>query len=250
MIKMHWTEDLFIKNVKLFKILLDLKWKYAERDSRIISSAIEEFCKDCKLILDVMCGNGRIALHLAKYEYEVICIDFSEELLRDGMERAKDLGVYDKVKFVKRDVREPLNLDVIGDAALLIWSSIGYYSLEEDIEILRNIRDYVRENGLLIIADIILKSDILLDESQSYFEIDRYKIFLHSIYDRKSSILRNEWFFYENLGGREKYIGETEMLIRIYDLSELQEMLEKAGWKPIAIRCKEGMKLIIAKNVL
>ena len=81
-------------------------------------------------ILDVGCGNGRIAIHLAKHGFKVVGIDISPLYIRDASRRAREFQVEDRVEFVVGDAREVDSIlrEHRFDAALMYWTSmLGYY---------------------------------------------------------------------------------------------------------------------------
>ncbi len=54
-------------------------------------------------MLDLMCGNGRISINLAKLSYKVVGIDISPMYIEDARGRAKEHNVAEDVKFLVGD---------------------------------------------------------------------------------------------------------------------------------------------------
>ena len=56
-------------------------------------------------ILDLGCGVGRIALILAARGFDVVGLDYSAPYLREAKAKAKTLGLAERVRFVRGDMR-------------------------------------------------------------------------------------------------------------------------------------------------
>lgn len=59
-----------------------------------------------KRFLDLGCGSGRYAVHIAKEGREVVGLDFSDAMLKLANDYAAKEGVSDKVEFIKTDINE------------------------------------------------------------------------------------------------------------------------------------------------
>lgn len=96
-------------------------------------------------ILELGCGTGRVALHLARRGYEVIGLDRDPELIGELVERAGDLPV----KTICADVLE-FELD---RQVPLVLASMQFLHLmpseEARLQCLRRIRDVLQPGGLL-----------------------------------------------------------------------------------------------------
>ena len=103
-----------------------------------------------------MCGNGRIAIHLAKYGYEIVGLDISATFIEDSRRRARNYGVNKYVKFYVGDARrvdEILEKESPFDAVLNVWTSIGYYDEQTDKDFFRRLTKFVRRKKLFVLAD-------------------------------------------------------------------------------------------------
>ncbi|CAM4118228.1 methyltransferase domain-containing protein [Paenibacillus alkaliterrae] len=99
-------------------------------------------------VLDIGCGMGRHALALASFGYDVTGIDLSAILLEEA--RCHDKN--GTVKWIEGDMRElPFETGSF-DATVNLFTSFGYFSLEEDnVNVLRNIRKTLRPGGSFLI---------------------------------------------------------------------------------------------------
>lgn len=99
-------------------------------------------------VLDIGCGMGRHALALSSLGYTVTGIDLSDTLLEEAR-RHDGTG---SVEWVQGDMRElPFEAGRF-DATVNLFTSFGYFSIEEDnVNVLRNIRKVLRKGGSFLI---------------------------------------------------------------------------------------------------
>ncbi|MEM2083670.1 MAG: class I SAM-dependent methyltransferase [Nitrososphaerota archaeon] len=158
-----WVNDFFIKKGELFLEVMNLLWKRASQDTKAIDQLIKKYFQQAKDILEIMCGNGRISIHLAKIGYNVTGIDFSKIFIDDAKRKAKENNIEDKVNFVHGDVRELdkyFNKNSF-DVVLSIWTSIGYFGEEEDIKIFKKVWEITKPNGLFLILNTTSRERII-----------------------------------------------------------------------------------------
>jgi SAM-dependent methyltransferase len=103
----------------------------------------------CKNLLELACGTGQHAFELEKMGYEIVAIDYSEDLLNVAKRKAKEK--HSRVKFSKQDMR---NLDLPGetfDAAYCLFDSIGYVQTNFAIhQVLRCVHKHLRSKGIFV----------------------------------------------------------------------------------------------------
>ena len=105
-------------------------------------------CPDGGELLDAPCGFGRHAIPLARAGYRVDRRRPLEVLLDEARRRA---GGERWPKFVNADYRELPFKDGSFDAALNLYTSLGYLGDEEDTRALAAIRRVLRAGGRLVI---------------------------------------------------------------------------------------------------
>ncbi|MBH5317218.1 methyltransferase domain-containing protein [Paenibacillus sp. GSMTC-2017] len=99
-------------------------------------------------ILDVGCGMGRHALALSEAGYGVTGLDLSEILLEEAIKHDPD----GTVKWVQGDMREFPFPQHSFDATVNLFTSFGYFSVEDDnVQVLRNIRKVLKDGGSFLI---------------------------------------------------------------------------------------------------
>jgi SAM-dependent methyltransferase len=99
-------------------------------------------------VLDLCCGPGRHAVDFARRGFRVTGVDRSPYLLERARERAVVEAV--DVEWVHADMRDfarPAAFDLVCN----LFTSFGYFEREEDnLRVLGNIRDSLRDGGVLV----------------------------------------------------------------------------------------------------
>lgn len=126
---------------------------YKDKDYKKECNFLEEifrtFSKPSpKTILDLGCGTGGHAIPLAKRDFKVTGVDFSEVMINIAKEKAKKAGVV--ADFYKIDLRE-LKLNKKFDACICMFAVMNYLTDNEDIQkALHNIRKLLKNASLFI----------------------------------------------------------------------------------------------------
>ena len=99
-------------------------------------------------VLDLCCGPGRHAVEFARRGFRVTGVDRSPFLLERAKERATEASA--EVEWVLDDMREFRKPEAF-DLACNLFTSFGYFESEEDnLRVLRNVRENLRDGGLLV----------------------------------------------------------------------------------------------------
>ncbi|MHA1616220.1 MAG: class I SAM-dependent methyltransferase [Candidatus Njordarchaeales archaeon] len=234
---MEWTTKTFIDKANLFWILSQIKWRNANKDSEKISSLLAKYGVIRGDILDLMCGDGRISIFLAKKGYRVTGVDFSPFFIKKARENARKYNVSSKTFFILGDARQ---VDEIVnkkfDAVIIVWQSLGYYEPETDKEILSRVGKIVKPMGLLVLYDLILREkikDYCSLNLPGHFIFGDFAVRVEMNFIEDESRLRIDWSFYRTVENRMLFLGHAEARILIYSLKELISMLSETGWEVI-----------------
>lgn len=96
------------------------------------------------LLLDLPCGKGRHSVFLNSLGYRVIGADLSENSIQFAKKFENS-----SLKFIIQDMREPFDLQY--DAVFNLFTSFGYFEEDsEDILVLQNIKNCLKENGYFV----------------------------------------------------------------------------------------------------
>jgi SAM-dependent methyltransferase len=233
-----WAKNVFVRNAKLYQLVLEGMWERGEEDAVAISSYLaQEGLKGCR-ILDVPCGIGRLAIPLARLGFEATGVDLSPHLIGVAKRKAEDFELPStRAKFLVGDMRElasrfaPMSFDVV----LNVFTSIGYGSEEDDLRFFRDAREVTKKGGSLLISGLRNRDYIARNPSQNiYEETDKLLVLDRYSFDSSSSREKGVWRFYLKRGGQGgdvlRFAGEFPVDIRVYSPYELVSRLEAVGW--------------------
>jgi ubiquinone/menaquinone biosynthesis C-methylase UbiE len=175
-------------------------------------------------VLDVPCGFGRHAVPLARAGYRVVGVDRSEPLLAEARRRAAD----DRgPELVRADYRELPLADASFDAALNLFSSLGYLGDEEDVRVLAEIARVLRPGARLVVET--LHRDRLVRDwvDQDWRLLGEGRLLLEQrTFDAASGVAQTTQTIIEGTGERES----RSFSVRVYSATELVAMLQRAGF--------------------
>jgi SAM-dependent methyltransferase len=233
-----WAKNVFVRNAKLYQLVLEGMWERGEEDAVAISSYLgEEGLGGCK-VLDAPCGIGRVGIPLARLGFDVSGIDLSPHLV--GVANKKAAGfklTAGRARFLVGDMRDLGSKFAPGsfDAVLNVFTSIGYGPEEDDLRFFRDARAVTRQGGLLLISGLRNRDYIARNPSQNVYEESEKLLVLDTYsFDSARSREKGVWRFYLKRGekGGEvlKFSGEFPVDIRVYSPHELVPRLEATGW--------------------
>jgi ubiquinone/menaquinone biosynthesis C-methylase UbiE len=199
-----------------------------QRDSEAAAQALAAArlgrCPEGGDLLDVPCGFGRHAMPLAEAGYRVTGVDRSESLLGEAARRADGRP---PARLVRADYRSLPFPDESFDAALNLFSSLGYLGDEADTEVLAEIRRVLRPGGRLVIET--MHRDLLV---RNFAERDwrlagEGRLLLEQrTFEPGSGIAQVTQTLVDPGGGRES----RSYSVRVYAVTELLGMLARAGF--------------------
>ncbi len=199
-----------------------------ERDAQAAGQALGAArlarCPEGGDLLDVPCGFGRHAIPLAEAGYRVVGVDRAQPLLDEARRRA---GGGRWPKLVHGDYRKLPFPDASFDAAVCLFSSLGYLGDEEDTNALAEIARVLRPGGRLVIE--IFHRDLLIRtfREQSWSLLGEGRLLLEQrTFEPVSGIAQSTQTLIETSGERES----RTFSVRVYTATELLAMLARAGF--------------------
>jgi ubiquinone/menaquinone biosynthesis C-methylase UbiE len=186
-------------------------------------------CPEGGELLDVPCGFGRHAVPLAEAGYRVTGVDRAAPLLEEARRRTAGARW---PKLARADYRSLPFRDASFDAALCLFSSLGYLGEEEDTRVLGEIRRVLRPEARLVIE--ILARDWLV---RSFREHDwsllgEGRLLLEQrTFEPVAGLAQVTQTVVEADGARES----RTFSVRVYTATELASMLARAGFGEV--RC-------------
>jgi SAM-dependent methyltransferase len=245
-----WAKNVFVRNAKLYELVLEGMWEKGEEDAVAISSYLAHGgLQGCK-ILDAPSGIGRVAIPLARLGFQVTGIDLSSHLVDVANRKASGFNLAPaRARFLVGDMRAlsakfaPQSFD----AVLNVFTSIGYGSEEDDLKFFSDARAVTKRGGLLLISGLRNRDYVARNPSQNiYEESERVLVLDNYSFDSSRSRERGIWRFYLKSRGKRgslRFAGEFPIDIRVYSPHELVSRLRATGWS-----VKETFESFITKG--
>lgn len=150
------------------------------------------------LMLDLGCGTGTLSEIMADYGYDMIGVDYSEEMLEIAMEKRRESG--HDILYLLQDMRE-FELYGTVKSVISVCDSLNYILEEEDLEeVFRLVNNYLDPGGIFI-----------FDFNTTY----KYREILG---DRTIAESRDECsFIWDNYYYEEEGVNEYELSLFIQD---------------------------------
>jgi len=202
---------------------------YAHRDDNEARQLINLIQKQIKLepdarILDVCCGQGRHAIHLAQLGYHVFGIDLSRRLLEVAKYQNETRPAY----FIQSDMRW-LPVKNTFDLVLNLFTSFGYFeSDEENQRVFLQFRSALNTSGRFVFdyfnsAHVVDNLVPFHTEQIGDAVVEQERNISGSRVKKKINLIRegNTSTFYES--------------VKLYSPGQIQSMLNKSGLKVIQI---------------
>jgi SAM-dependent methyltransferase len=200
----------------------------AERDAQAADQALAAAklarCPDGGDLLDVPCGFGRHAVPLGAAGYRVVGVDRSKPLLEEARRRA---GGARWPKLAQADYRRLPFGDGSFDAAVCLFSSLGYLGDAEDTNVLAEIGRVLRPGARLVIE--LFHRDLLVARfrEQDWSLLGEGRLLLEQrTFDPVAGIVQATQTVVEPGGERES----RTYSVRVYTATELLGMLDRAGF--------------------
>ena len=190
------------------------------------------------LMLELGCGTGTMTEQMAEYEYDMIGVDSSEDMLAEAQEKRMESG--HEILYLQQDMRE---FELYGTVAgvFSVCDSLNYLLEKEDlVTVFRLVNNYLDPKGIFI------------------FDFNTAAEYRNPL--RKAPIVETDeddtmiWenFFYEEAGINEHRVlfflkGEDDRYDKVeeyheqmaYSLADMKEALAEAGMEFVAAYAAE-----------
>ena len=145
-------------------------------------------------VLDAGCGLGRISVELAALDLDVTGVDIIQSELDAAQDSAQAEGV--ELTLVNHDLRT-FHAPNQFDCAINLYTSFGYCdTVDEDMQILRNIAESVKPGGTFIMECTSRETAILYWTPGEEFERAGYKVVTHFEVTGAWEGLKSQWTLY------------------------------------------------------
>lgn len=205
-----------------------------EQEATALMALLELSAGDA--VLDAPCGYGRLSIPLAARGMRVTGVDFSAKLLQHAASKASSEKVAIPIQWIEEDLRNA-SLPSGHDAAINLFSSIGYGTEEDDLATLRTIHAALKPGGKLFIEtmhrDAIVHSRAL-GNTTGIRGPSGITLRERNTFDPIAGIIESTWTWTSPT-----IAGSRKSTIRIYSVTELVALVKRAGFTDI--RCTAGL---------
>jgi SAM-dependent methyltransferase len=177
-------------------------------------------------ILDAPCGFGRHSLALARRGFDVTGVDLSETELQRAKERAA--GARLPLQLVRQDMRD-MEFSGEFDVALNLFSSIGFFSDDEDRLLLDRFCTALKPGGAFVLDTRNRDFAIHDIAPEEIVRLPEGAIRVKNRFDVRTSRVQQTWWLEKD----RRLLGETE--IRLYSAHELLRMLRPERWSQVEL---------------
>jgi SAM-dependent methyltransferase len=196
----------------------------AEAEAQALAAARLSGCPDGGELLDVPCGFGRHCVPLARAGYRVTGVDRSGALLDEARRRAAGERW---PKFAQADYRELPFKDESFDAALNLFTSLGYLGDEEDAKVLAEIRRVLRPGGKLVLETMHRDHLVRHWSDNDWRLMGEGRVLLEQrTFDPADGVAQTTQTLVEPDGSRESRTWSA----RVYAATELLALVRSAGF--------------------
>lgn len=178
-------------------------------------------------VLDLACGDGRLAVPLAQLGYRPVGVDLSPASLAAARAFAKAAEV--ELELWQRDLRD---LPWPGRCAGAFWlgNSVGYQDAEATTAILKATASCLRPGARLLLHSANL-AETLLPFLEPRVRLQRGGIEMRAcnFYNEKTRVLTTHYRFRKG-----KEVEEQTAIHHVFTLEEVDAMLTGSGFTPLA----------------
>lgn len=200
-----------------------------EEWGKYLTALLKEYNVTDGLVLDLGCGTGTMTELLASKGYDMIGVDYSEDMLEIAMEKREASG--HDILYLLQDMRE---FELYGTvrAVVSICDSVNYITEEENLEeVFRLVNNYLDPKGVFIF---------------DFKTLYNYQTILG---DRTIAEKREECsFIWDNYYYEDEKINEYELTLFIQDEGDMYRKFEEIHYQK-AYTLEEMIRLVKASGL-
>ena len=179
-------------------------------------------------VLDAGCGLGRISVELAALGLDVTGVDIIQSELDAAKDSAEAEGV--ELTLINHDLRT-FSAPNQYDCAINLFTSFGYCdTIEEDMQILRNIADSLKAGGTFIMECTSRETAILYWTPGEEFERAGFNVKTHFEVVGAWEGLRSQWTLYSLNDTNQQPVIDHTFVQRLYPATFLRDKLLDLGF--------------------
>lgn len=207
-------------------------------DYKMWSSYIENLIKkqtsDVKDILELGCGSGNITIELLEKGYDIVGVDFSDEMLEIAKEKTIDYK--DRIFFLNQDIRD-IDIDIYEiDTVIAANDTFNYITDEDELKyIFKYIYDRLKKGGAFVfdISSYYKISTILANNT--FGETTENMAYIwENFYDEQEEEIKMDINIFVKEG--ENYLRFEEFHTqKAHKTEKIKELLENSGYENILV---------------
>lgn len=197
-----------------------------------LTSLLKEYGVEDGILLDLGCGTGSLTELLAQEGYDMIGVDFSEDMLQIAMEKREESGL--PILYLLQDMRE-FELYGTVKAAVSICDSMNYILEKEDlVQVFKLVNNYLDPSGIFIFdMNTEYKYTHLLADGTFAENREESSFIWENFYDEDERINEYDLTLFIKEGELFRKFEETHYQ-RCYSLEEVKEAAKEAGMEFVA----------------
>lgn len=196
-------------------------------------------------ILDIGCGTGRVMFHLAQEGYHIYGIDNEAAMLERARIKLNAFPhVRDRLTFIQADVLH-YNMEQRFRLVLLSYNSLmHFHGQEEQLALLRKLRQWMADDGLLVIdlpntgetfatqdSDAMTLERTFIDPDSGHMVMQQAVSYL----DRVQQLMQVTWFYDEINEDGLVMRTVAPVVFRYFFYPEMKLLLQQSGFAVDAV---------------
>ena len=177
-------------------------------------------------VLDAPCGFGRHSVEFARRGYHVTGVDFNETEVERARSAAKSARV--TLRLMCQDMRD-MEFSSEFDLALNLFSSIGFFTDDEDRLLLDRFCTALKPGGAFVLDTRNRDFTIHGVAAEEMVRLPEGAVRVKNRFDMRTSRVHQSWWLEKD----NRLLGETE--IRLYSVHELLRMLRPERWSQVEL---------------
>jgi ubiquinone/menaquinone biosynthesis C-methylase UbiE len=221
-------QEIYSKFAKFYDILTD-NVDYKQR-GEYFDKIIKKYNQtDNNILLDLACGTGRLSEEMSLKGYDVIGVDYSQEMLMEAIEKKIEKNL--PIQYLCQDMRE---IDMFGTIGITICAldSLNHLENPEDIQKTFNKVSLFAEPCGLFIFDMntVYKHKEVLGNNTFVYDMEEVYCVWENTYEEENNRVTVSLDFFEK-SGNAYYRTSEEFCETAYETEKIAQMLKKADFE-------------------
>lgn len=185
------------------------------------------------ILLDLACGTGSISEEMAKIGYDVIGVDYSDEMLGIALDKKFDSGL--NIQYLCQDMRK---LDLYGsmDITICALDSINHLNSLADVKkVFKNVALFSEPQGLFIfdINTLYKHRNVLANNTFTYETDNVFCVWENTLVEDTDEVKMNLEFFELEENGLYSRTSDS-FSEKAYSEESIEELLRECGFELLA----------------